>query len=96
MYLMMYLDTEGKRVYTLLKKDPQGRPTQSAHPGAFTAAVAPAAANADAPMLLFLLLFLLPLLVLVWCFCRCCVVDFCRYCRVAVIAAADVACYNGP
>eukprot|EP00968_Pinguiococcus_pyrenoidosus_P023547 scaffold3870_cov246-Pinguiococcus_pyrenoidosus.AAC.1 len=30
---MFYLDESGKRVYTLEKTDPSGRPTQSAHPG---------------------------------------------------------------
>lgn len=33
MYLMYYLDSEGKRVYTMSKVDPKGSPTFSAHPG---------------------------------------------------------------
>jgi H/ACA ribonucleoprotein complex subunit 3 len=33
MYLMYYLDSEGKRVYTLSKVDLNGSPTLSAHPG---------------------------------------------------------------
>ena len=36
MYLMYYLDTEGKRVYTLNKVDPAGKPTFSAHPARFS------------------------------------------------------------
>ena len=36
MYLMYYLDTEGKRVYTLAKVDPSGKPTFSAHPARFS------------------------------------------------------------
>eukprot|EP00039_Didymoeca_costata_P018581 m.334085 g.334085 ORF g.334085 m.334085 type:complete len:65 (+) comp17283_c0_seq1:68-262(+) len=36
MYLMYYLDEEGKRVYTLSKKDPNGMPTHSAHPARFS------------------------------------------------------------
>ena len=35
MYMMYYLDDNGKRVYTLAKVDPKGRPTFSAHPGKF-------------------------------------------------------------
>ena len=33
MYLMYYLDENKKRIYTLSKVDPTGRPTFSAHPG---------------------------------------------------------------
>ena len=33
MYLMYYLDSEGKRVYTMSKVDPTGNPSFSAHPG---------------------------------------------------------------
>lgn len=33
---MFYLDAKGDRVYTLEKVDPQGRPTQSAHPARFS------------------------------------------------------------
>lgn len=33
---MYYLDDAGKRVYTLLKEDPQNRPTISAHPARFS------------------------------------------------------------
>ena len=36
MHLMFYLDAAGKRVYTLLKVDPAGRPTTSAHPARFS------------------------------------------------------------
>ncbi|EGD83098.1 H/ACA ribonucleoprotein complex subunit 3 [Salpingoeca rosetta] len=36
MFLMFYLDSEGKRVYTLKKVDPNGNPTQSAHPARFS------------------------------------------------------------
>jgi len=36
MYLMYYLDTAGKRVYTLAKTDPEGKPTFSAHPARFS------------------------------------------------------------
>jgi H/ACA ribonucleoprotein complex subunit 3 len=36
MYLMYYLDSEGKRVYTLSKVDPNGSPTFSAHPARFS------------------------------------------------------------
>ena len=32
MYLMYYMSVEGKRVYTLAKVDPEGKPTFSAHP----------------------------------------------------------------
>lgn len=33
---MMYIDENGKRVYTLKKVDPTGCPTQSAHPARFS------------------------------------------------------------
>lgn len=33
---MYYLDTEGKRVYTLSKTDLEGNPTRSAHPARFS------------------------------------------------------------
>ncbi|XP_076470306.1 H/ACA ribonucleoprotein complex subunit 3-like [Babylonia areolata] len=36
MYMMYYLDDQGKRVYTLKKVDPNGRPTLSAHPARFS------------------------------------------------------------
>jgi len=36
MYLMYYLDAEGKRIYTLKKVDPKGFPTTSAHPARFS------------------------------------------------------------
>ncbi|XP_018331844.1 H/ACA ribonucleoprotein complex subunit 3-like [Agrilus planipennis] len=36
MYLMYYLDEEGKRSYTLKKVDPHGNPTFSAHPARFS------------------------------------------------------------
>jgi len=36
MYLMYYQDAEGKRVYTLNKVDPNGKPTFSAHPARFS------------------------------------------------------------
>ncbi|XP_017786012.1 PREDICTED: H/ACA ribonucleoprotein complex subunit 3 [Nicrophorus vespilloides] len=36
MYLMYYLNEEGKRVYTLKKVDPAGNPTSSAHPARFS------------------------------------------------------------
>ena len=36
MYLMYYNDAEGKRVYTLAKVDPTGKPTFSAHPARFS------------------------------------------------------------
>jgi len=36
MYLMYYLDDSGKRVYTLAKVDPEGKPTFSAHPARFS------------------------------------------------------------
>ncbi|XP_050294339.1 H/ACA ribonucleoprotein complex subunit 3 [Anthonomus grandis grandis] len=36
MYLMYYLDESGKRIYTLKKIDPYGKPTQSAHPARFS------------------------------------------------------------
>uniref|UniRef100_A0A1X7VCA6 Nucleolar protein 10 n=1 Tax=Amphimedon queenslandica TaxID=400682 RepID=A0A1X7VCA6_AMPQE len=36
MYLMYYLDKEGKRIYTLKKIGPDGTPTLSAHPARFS------------------------------------------------------------
>uniref|UniRef100_T1K357 Nucleolar protein 10 n=1 Tax=Tetranychus urticae TaxID=32264 RepID=T1K357_TETUR len=36
MYLMYYLDSNGKRVYTLSKFAPDGKMTQSAHPARFS------------------------------------------------------------
>ena len=36
MHLMYYLSPEGKRVYTLKKVSPSGRPTVSAHPARFS------------------------------------------------------------
>jgi len=36
MHLMYYLDADGKRVYTLKKVDPNGKPTVSAHPARFS------------------------------------------------------------
>jgi|TARA_B110000208_G_C11683684_1_gene399749 H/ACA ribonucleoprotein complex subunit 3 len=36
MHLMYYLDDAGKRVYTLLKVAPDGKPTHSAHPARFS------------------------------------------------------------
>eukprot|EP00055_Hartaetosiga_balthica_P013435 m.68841 g.68841 ORF g.68841 m.68841 type:complete len:65 (-) comp8258_c8_seq1:221-415(-) len=36
MFLMYYLDDNGKRVYTLQKMDPSGNPTTSAHPARFS------------------------------------------------------------
>lgn len=36
MHLMYYLDSAGKRVYTLKKEDTAGSPTQSAHPARFS------------------------------------------------------------
>ncbi|KAI2796363.1 TEL2, telomere maintenance protein 2 [Blomia tropicalis] len=36
MYLMYYRDENNKRVYTLAKVDPHGRPTMSAHPARFS------------------------------------------------------------
>ena len=36
MYLMYYLDADGKRVYTLKKEAPDGSPTMSAHPARFS------------------------------------------------------------
>ena len=36
MYLMYYADSEGQRVYTLSKVDPNGKPTFSAHPARFS------------------------------------------------------------
>ena len=35
MYLMYYLNDEGKRVYTLKKVAPDGKPTHSAHPARY-------------------------------------------------------------
>ncbi|KAK4878295.1 hypothetical protein RN001_010801 [Aquatica leii] len=36
MYLMYYLDESGKRVYSLKKTDPEGKPTLTAHPARFS------------------------------------------------------------
>lgn len=36
MHLMYYLDESGKRVYTLKKVAPDGKPTISAHPARFS------------------------------------------------------------
>ncbi|XP_026470121.1 H/ACA ribonucleoprotein complex subunit 3-like [Ctenocephalides felis] len=36
MYLMYYLNENGKRMYTLKKVDPAGNPTLSAHPARFS------------------------------------------------------------
>eukprot|EP01147_Barroeca_monosierra_P004465 gene4466-6713_t len=36
MFLMYYLDNNGRRVYTLKKVDPNGKPTFSAHPARFS------------------------------------------------------------
>lgn len=36
MHLMYTLDSNGKRVYTLLKKTPEGEITKSAHPARFS------------------------------------------------------------
>ena len=36
MHLKYYIDTEGKRVYTLQNVDPAGKPTLSAHPARFS------------------------------------------------------------
>ncbi|EDO41549.1 predicted protein [Nematostella vectensis] len=36
MHLMYYMDNDGKRVYTLKKQDPSGKPTTSAHPARFS------------------------------------------------------------
>ncbi|KAG2186883.1 hypothetical protein INT44_003110 [Umbelopsis vinacea] len=36
MHLMYTLDTEGQRVYTLKKINPQGKITKSAHPARFS------------------------------------------------------------
>ena len=36
MYMNYYLDDEGKRVYTLKKESPDGKPTISAHPARFS------------------------------------------------------------
>ena len=36
MHLKYYMDTEGKRVYTLQNVDPAGKPTLSAHPARFS------------------------------------------------------------
>ncbi|KAI6203566.1 hypothetical protein M3Y94_00572100 [Aphelenchoides besseyi] len=38
MYLQYYLDDEGKRVYTLQKRDSNGQHTFSAHPARFSEA----------------------------------------------------------
>ncbi|CAH0388567.1 unnamed protein product [Bemisia tabaci] len=38
MFLMYYLDDNGKRVYTFQKVDPKGNPTMSAHPARFSPA----------------------------------------------------------
>ena len=35
MHLYYHVGEDGKRVYTLKKKDPEGKPTLSAHPGSF-------------------------------------------------------------
>ncbi|XP_075225900.1 nop10 ribonucleoprotein [Lycorma delicatula] len=36
MYLMYYVDEDGKRVYTLKKITPDGQMTKSAHPARFS------------------------------------------------------------
>ncbi|EDV26105.1 H/ACA ribonucleoprotein complex subunit 3 [Trichoplax sp. H2] len=36
MHLMYYQDQDGKRVYTMKKVDPNGKPTISAHPARFS------------------------------------------------------------
>ncbi|EEB05551.1 small nucleolar ribonucleoprotein Nop10 [Schizosaccharomyces japonicus yFS275] len=36
MHLMYYLNDEGKRVYTLKKFAPDGKPTHSSHPARFS------------------------------------------------------------
>uniref|UniRef100_V9LKK2 Nucleolar protein 10 n=1 Tax=Callorhinchus milii TaxID=7868 RepID=V9LKK2_CALMI len=36
MFLHYYLDSNGERVYTLKKVDPDGRTTSSAHPARFS------------------------------------------------------------
>ncbi|GLE00116.1 hypothetical protein PINS_up008843 [Pythium insidiosum] len=36
MHLMYYTGADGKRVYTLKKEDPTGKPTHSAHPARFS------------------------------------------------------------
>jgi H/ACA ribonucleoprotein complex subunit 3 len=36
MYLMYYLDENGKRAYTIKKQTPTGEATQSAHPARFS------------------------------------------------------------
>jgi len=36
MYLMYYIDKDGKRVYTLKKQQIDGSPTVSAHPARFS------------------------------------------------------------
>merc|ERR1712159_820445 len=36
MHLMVHFDEDGKRTYTLKKADPEGKPTQSAHPARFS------------------------------------------------------------
>ena len=33
---MFYLDDSGKRIFTLKKEDPTGKPTESAHPARFS------------------------------------------------------------
>lgn len=36
MHLMMYTGEDGKRMYTLKKETPAGKPTESAHPARFS------------------------------------------------------------
>ena len=36
MHLMYYTNEKGERVYTLRKKTPDGKPTESAHPARFS------------------------------------------------------------
>eukprot|EP00296_Roombia_truncata_P009545 JP448155.1.p3 GENE.JP448155.1~~JP448155.1.p3 ORF type:complete len:65 (+),score=14.12 JP448155.1:35-229(+) len=36
MHLMVYVDEAGKRVYTMKKHAPDGKPTLSAHPARFS------------------------------------------------------------
>eukprot|EP00117_Sycon_ciliatum_P021218 scpid95765/ scgid18661/ H/ACA ribonucleoprotein complex subunit 3; Nucleolar protein 10; Nucleolar protein family A member 3; snoRNP protein NOP10 len=36
MHLMYYMDDAGKRIYTLKKSGPDGKPTKSAHPARFS------------------------------------------------------------
>jgi rRNA maturation protein Nop10 len=43
MHLYYHVGEDGKRVYTLKKKDPEGKPTMSAHPGSFLPPLPPAA-----------------------------------------------------